>query len=55
METKTIGIRLKDEDKKNLERQAARNGLTVAQYIRMLAKLNVSLKTVIKEMRAVGK
>jgi hypothetical protein len=49
METKILGIRLKDKDKKNLEREAKRNGMTVADYIRHLARLKVSLKTTIKE------
>jgi hypothetical protein len=48
METKILGIRLKDKDKKNLEREAKRNGMTVADYIRHLARLKVSLKTTIK-------
>lgn len=51
MATKVLGIRLKEEDKKNLEREALKNGLTVADYIRHLARLKVSLKTTIRELR----
>ena len=51
MATKVLGIRLREEDKKNLEREAAKNGLTVADYIRHLARLKVSLKTTIRELR----
>jgi hypothetical protein len=42
---------MKEEDKANLEREAKKNGLTVADYIRHLARLQVSLKTTIKELR----
>ena len=51
MATKVLGIRLKEEDKKNLEREALKNGLTVSDYIRHLARLKVSLKTTIRELR----
>lgn len=52
MRTKVLGLRMKEEDKENLEREAKKNGLTVADYIRHLARLKVSLKTTIKESRA---
>jgi len=51
MGTKILGLRMKEEDKKNLEREAKRNGLSVADYIRHLARLKVSLKTTIRELR----
>jgi len=51
MSTKVMGIRLKDEDKANLEREAKKNGMTVSDYIRHLARLKVSLKMTIKELR----
>jgi hypothetical protein len=54
METKVLGIRLKDEDKANLEREAKKNGMSVSEYVRQLARLKVSLKMTIKNLRGKG-
>ena len=51
MATKVYGIRLNDEDKKVLETEAKRNGLTIAEYVRALARLKVDLKMTIKSLR----
>lgn len=52
MATKVYGIRLNDEDKKTLEEEASRNHLTVAEYVRHLARLKVDLKMTIKRIQA---
>ena len=52
METKIIGIRLKDSEKKALQAEAKRNGLSLADYIRYLSRLKVDLKMTIKNLRA---
>ena len=51
MATKVLGIRMTEEDKKNLEREALKKGMSVADYNRHLARLRVSLKTTIRKMR----
>ena len=54
METKVLGLRMKEKDKKNLEREAKKNGLTIAEYIRHLARLKVDLKMTITELRRIN-
>jgi len=51
MGTTILGIRLKEEDKVTLKKEAKRNGLSLSEYIRTLARLKVDLKMTIKNLR----
>lgn len=51
MKTKYFGLRLSEDEKMALDKEASRNGLTLAAYIRHLSKLKVDLKMTIKELR----
>jgi uncharacterized protein (DUF1778 family) len=51
MATTVLGVRLKEEDKKILQREAKRNGMTLSDYIRNLARLRVDLKMTINNLK----
>jgi len=43
MKSKTIQIRISEEEKEQLEQQAASLGLTVSAYVRMIVKQKIEI------------
>jgi len=50
--TRVFGIRMTDEERRNLEREAKKNGMTLSAYIRHLSTLRADIKMTIKELRS---
>jgi hypothetical protein len=51
MKKKMVNFRMTEEDKRNLQREAKRNGLNISEYVRHLSQLKVDLKMTIRELR----